>query len=239
MASFSNSSTNQGIVEQTRSFMRVDATQWPTPKIAASSNNWLDFVAGYMIGRDRRFQWHDTNHTKLPQGTSDLTINVTDYSFLTDDEGNTIVTLLGISLIDAAGAETPLTLADRGDVNYDIVSYGKNSGTPTRYDQIADNVVRLDFKPSATISGGLKFYFQTTPSYFVAADTTKAPGVSPLLHRGFVIASAYDGALTLGLENRNTLAVELEVEKRKVVEYFRNRNRNQVSRMVASNESNR
>lgn len=203
--------------------MRVDSVQWSTAKIVASANNWLDFIAGYAIGADKRFQWDDTNHTALPEGTTALTINVSDYSFLTDEQGNSIVTLLGVSLLNSTtGKYEELAQVDRAEV--DTAYFGKTTGTPTCYDKIADNIIRLDYLPAATVSAGLKFYFQRTPSYFVAADTTKTPGVSPLLHRGFVIASAYDGAMTLGLPNLQPLSVEREKEEQKVKQYFADRN---------------
>lgn len=223
---FSEGTNNTGIVQQTRKFMRVDANQWPTANIVNSCNNWLDLVAGYAIGADTRFAWDDTNHTKLPIGTTDLVENQVDYSFLTDEQGNAIVTLLKLSLIDANGKEIFLQEIDRNDYLYDTTSFGVNTGTPTSYDKIADNIIKLDYKPTAedVTKYDLKFYFQRTPSYFAATDTTKAPGVSPLLHRGFVIASAYDGALTLGLQNLQPLSVELEKEKTKVIDYFTIRN---------------
>ena len=228
------SATNAGICEQARSLAGVDATQWPTQKIANSANNWLDFVAGYAIGADKRFQWDDTNHTKLPEGTTDLVANQSAYSFLTDEQGNNIVTLIGLSLVDANGLEFPLNLVDRSDPSYDLASFGNNSGTPQSYDKIADNIVRLDFKPSATdvSTYDLKFYFQRTPSYFTSSDTTKTPGVSPLLHRGFVIASAYDIALTLGLNNLQALLAERLKEESKVVDYFAIRNQDETIRMT-------
>lgn len=204
--------------------MRVDENQWPIARIVNSCNNWLDFVAGHAIGADKRFQWDDTNHTKLPEGTTPLTINQTDYSFLTDEQGNTIITLTGVSILNN-GKYEPLKLVDRNDINYDSATFGINTGTPTSYDKISDNIIRFDFKPVATVDAGLKFFFQRTPSYFTSSSTTKQPGVSPLLHRGFVIASAYDGAITLGLPNLQALAVERQVEEKKVIEYFaRNRN---------------
>ena len=224
---FSNSSTNQGIVEQTRSLMRVDSTQWPVAKIVASANNWLDTVVGYAIGADRRFQFDDTNHTALPEGTTALTINQSDYSFLTDQQGNTILTLIGVSVLQS-GKYQPLTPVDRNDPSYDPSTFGTVSATlPTQYDKIADNIIRLDILPSATVAAGLKFYFQRTPSYFVAADTTKQPGVAPIIHRGFVIACAYDGALTLGLENLQALAVERQMELDKMERYFSERNQDE------------
>lgn len=230
---FSESTNNTGIVQQVRNLMRVDSTQWPTSRIVNSVNNYHDMVTGYAIGADRRFQWDDTNHTKLPEGTSPLTINVSDYSFLTDEQGNSIITLTGVSVL-RNGVYTPLTLIDRNDAGYDPSTFGFTAGTlPTYYDKIADNIIRLDILPSATVSSGLKFYFQRTGSYFAATDTTKSPGVSPLLHRGYVIAAAYDGALTLGLPNLQPLSVEAQKEEGKMKRYFSDRNQddNQIMTM--------
>ena len=238
MIQFSDTSTNTGILQQVRSLMRVDGTQWPTAKVVNSCNNYLDTVVGYAIGADRNFQFDDSNHSKLPEGTTALTINVSDYSFLTDENGNTILTLLGISRLDS-GKYVPLTPVDRNDPGYDSATFGTVAGTPTQYDKIADNIIRINTLPPATVASGLKFYFQRTPSYFVAADTTKSPGVSPLLHRGFIIAAAYDGALTLGLANLNALAVEMQRETAKMEAYFGNRNNDTHGRMVAAVEDNR
>ncbi|MFK5165226.1 hypothetical protein, partial [Propionibacterium freudenreichii] len=69
--------------------------------------------------------------------------------------------------------------------------------------------------------------------------TTKEPGVSPLLHRGFVVASAYDGALTLGLPNLQALSVEIQKEEKKMETYFSDRNNDLISRMSPRKESNR
>ena len=220
---FSESTNNTGIVQQVRNLLRVDSSQWATSRIVNSCNNWLDFVTGYAIGADKRFQWDDSNHTKLPEGTTALTINQSDYSFLQDEQGNSIVTLLGVSLLNSTTNKyEPLAQVDRAEV--DTTTFGTTSGSPTSYDKIADNIIRLDTLPTATVSAGLKFYFQRTPSYFAATDTTKTPGVSPLLHRGFVIAAAYDGAMTLGLPNANALAQERKMEEDKMVRYFSDRN---------------
>ena len=224
---FSSSSDSTGIVEQTRAMMRVDAGQWPTSRIVNSCNNYLDTVAGYAIGADRRFEWDDTNHTKLPIGTTNLVANQTDYSFLTDEQNNSIINLTSISLIDIlTNEETQLFAISRTEPEYSYSSFGVDPGTPSQYDKIADNIIKLDTMPTAAdvAQYKLKFYFQRTASYFTASDTTKSPGVSPLLHRGFVIASAYDGALTLGLNNLSALSLEMQKEEVKMKEYFAIRN---------------
>lgn len=233
---FSDTVNNLGILQQTRKMMRVEVLQWPTVNVVNSCNNWLDYVVSYGIGNDKFLQFDDTNHTNLAEGTSALTVNVTDYSFLVDGQGNPITTLLGISRLDN-GKYIPLTPVDRAQV--DMGTFGQESGTPTQYDKISDNIIRLDKIPTATVSGGLKYYFQRAGSYFTESDTTKQPGVSPALHRGFVIASAYDGALTLGLQNLQPLSVELERERAKMVDYFGTRNNDQARRMTVAYHSNR
>jgi len=222
---FSDTTANTGILQQVRKFARVEAVQWPTANVVNSVNNYHDKVVGYAIGADRRFQFDDTNHTALPEGTTALTINVSDYSFLTDEQGNAIITLLGISLLQN-GYYVPLECVDRTQV--DTSTFGTVSGTPTRYDKIADNVIRLDTLPPATVASGLKFYFQRVGSYFTASDTTKTPGVSPLLHRGYVIAGAYDCALTLGLANLQPLSVEMQKEEQAMKRYFAHRNNDEI-----------
>ena len=229
---FSDSTYNQGIVEQTRALMRVDSTQWPTARIVASCNNWLDTITGYAIGADRRFQWDDTNHTKLPIGTTDLTATQSDYSFLTDEQGNSILNLTRIDILDADGLYRKLEPVDHAQIDIALDEWFKDDNKPVYYDKIADNIIRLYPTPAVTVSAGLKFYFQRTASYFAASDTTKEPGVSPLLHRGFVIASAYDGALTLGLENIQPLAVELQREELKMKQTFANRNTDETAVMM-------
>ena len=200
---------------------RVDATQWPTANVVNSVNNWLDYVVSYGLAHDRFFQFDDTNHTKLNEGTTNLVQDQADYSFLTDEQGNRIITLLGVSILEG-DYYTPLTPVDRQLV--DTSTFGQVSGSPTQYDKIADNIIRLDSKPTANVTNGIKYFFQRSGSYFVATDTTKSPGVAPALHRGFVIAAAYDCALTLGLQNLQPLSVELEKEKLKMREYFATRN---------------
>lgn len=228
---FSDTTNNTGIVEQARSMMRVDATQWPTYKIVNSVNNYLDTITGYAIGADRRFQFDDTNHTKLPIGTTDLTASQSDYSFLTDEQGNNILNLTRIDILDSDGLYRKLIPVDEADFDIALDELYKDNDKPVYYDKIADNIIRLYPTPAVTVSAGLKFYFQRTASYFAATDTTKEPGVSPLLHRGFVIAAAYDGAVTLGLQNLQPLSVEMMKEEEKMKQYFAIRNTDETAVM--------
>jgi hypothetical protein len=211
--------------------MRVDANQWPIARIVNSVNNYHDFVVGYHIAQDKKFNFDDSNHTKLPIGTTNIVASQSDYSFLTDEQGNRILNLLNIEIKDSDGNWKKLEALDESEETQALDEVVV-SGTPTGYYKIADNIIRLNKLPSANVTAGLKFYFQRVGSYFTATDTTKEPGVSPLLHRGYVIAGAYDGALTLGLQNLQALSVEMQKEEQKMIRYFESRNNDEVRKMI-------
>lgn len=237
---FSNSISNNGIVEQTRDFTRTDADMWSTQKIVNSCNNYLDTITGYAIGADRRFQWDDTNHTKLPIGTTNLIANQSDYSFLVDEQGNNIINLNRIDILDSNGIYRQLAPIDESEITgIALDEFMKTAGFPLYYDKIADNVIRLYPKPVSSVTNGLKFYFQRTPSYFAETDTTKSAGVSPLLHRGFVINSAYDCAFTLGLDCLQALSVERQLEDKKMQDYFSIRETDEPSVIIPKWRSSR
>lgn len=220
------------ILTQVRTFMRVDSTQWSDAKITYSVNNWFDTVAGYAIGADKRFQWDDTNHSKMPIGTTDLVADQDNYSFLTDEQGNRILTLTRLEWKDENGLWTELKPIDQAEISPEALDeFQKTSARPMYYDKTNDNVIRLYPASDTSVTAGLKFYFQRTPSYFTVADDTKEPGVANTLHRGFVIASAYDGALALGLPNLQPLSIELERERQKMMDYFSNRSNDEQVRI--------
>ena len=240
MAVFSDTVTNLGIVQQTRDMAGVDSTQWATSKIVNSSNNWLNhiFTRGKVL--DRNFQLDDTNHTALPEGTEDLNINQSDYSFLTDQQGNRITNLTRIDIKDDSGLYRQLIPIDQAQLNgIALDEWNKTNDKPRYYDKIADNIIRLYPTPAVSVTAGLKYHFQRSPSYFAAADTTKQPGVADDLHRGFVIASAYDASLTLGLNNLQALSVELAKEEQVIDDYFASRQTDEPNRIIMKHRSSR
>lgn len=242
---FSDTTNNTGILQRARKMMRVDSTQWETYNVVNSCNDWLNKIFTYAKRKDINFQIDDTNHVKLPIGATDLIANQKDYSFLTDQEGNRITNITRIDILDANGNSKQLTKIDQKEVKGGLGAYKNIPGTPEEYDLIADNIVRLYPAPNYNMrlveegAAGLTYYFQRSPSYFTATDTTKEPGVADDLHRGFVIASAYDGALALGLPNLQALSVELQKEEDKLIDYLSSRNTDSSTRLTPLIENNR
>jgi len=235
---FSNSTTNLGIVERTRVKCGVDSTQWATANITGSCNDCMDFLAGEYIKADRRFQWDDTNQSKLPIGTTNLVSARSDYSFLTDEQGNKIYNLTRIDIKDASGNWKKLEELDETEETQALDEV-VIAGTPTGYYKIADNIIRLNRLPETSVTAGLKFYFQRAPSYFVATDTTKEPGFTSVPHSIFVTWASYDCADTLNLQNVERLFRERELAKQMVVSSFAGRNTDVHRRMSAGKQNNK
>jgi len=212
------------ILSNVRSYLGVDANQWSTAKITLSVNKALNKIAGYAIGADKTFRWDDSNHTKLPIGKTNLVANQSEYSFLTDEQGNRILTLTGISIFDANDKEVPLKPIDATNDREFIISMRETTGTPEYYDKISDNVVELLPPSSTSKTAGLKFYFQRTPSEFTVSDTTKEPGFTPELDEYIVLCAALEGAISLGLPNLVPIREQHSIEEDRMVQYFTRRN---------------
>jgi hypothetical protein len=173
----SNSTTNLGIVERTRTKCRVDSSQWGTERIVGSINDCMDWLTGVFISKDRRFQFDDTNHSKMPLGTTDLVANQKEYSFTTDEQGNKILTLTRIDWKDANGNWTQLKEIDQAQISPEALDeFEETSGNPMYYDKTNDNVIKLYPAADTSVTAGLKFYFQRSPNYVTATDTTKEIG---------------------------------------------------------------
>jgi hypothetical protein len=212
------------ILANVRSYLGVDANKWSTAKITVSVNKALDKIAGYAIGADKTFRWDDSNHTKMPIGTTNLVASQSTYSFLTDEQGNRILTLTGISRINSDGKEVPLTPIDITGKREEVIDMREATGTPLYYDKISDNVVELLPASDTSVTGGLKFYFQRTPSYFTVSDTTKEPGFTPEVNEYIVLCAALEGAISLGLPNLVPIREQHEIEYNRMTEYFTRRN---------------
>jgi hypothetical protein len=226
------------IVSRTRTKCRIDIVQWPTANITNSSNDCMDFLAGEYIKADRRFQWDDTNHTHLPIGTTNVVASQSNYSFLTDEQGNRILNLTRVDLKDSSGNWIRLTELDE-TLESDSLDSSVVAGIPTGYYKIADNIICLNKLPSSNVTSGLKFYFQRTPSYFTSSDTTKEPGFNSVPHSIFVTWASYDCADTLNLINVERLFRERELAKQMVVSSFAGRNTDVKRRMTPNRENNK
>jgi hypothetical protein len=140
----------------------------------------------------------DTNHTSQQFSTFDIVSGQNDYTFSTDEDGNTITDITAVSIIPSA-TDTDyvplgkLTLSD-ADAQLIMSPNSDNTGTPTGYIEKNGTVYFNTIPDYDKTDGGLLFY-RLVPSYFTSADTTKTPGYAEPFHRLLSLGPAHDWLL--------------------------------------------
>lgn len=145
----------------------------------AKVNHAYDEVLPDLFAADAKWQWDDYNHTKRPIAMTDIVSGQADYSFVTDEDGNSIIAISQAYLKGPDGIFKKLAPVDpQTDVGTDEIfaENSTNTGTPYRYDK-NDTSLTLDPVPNYGMTAGLRVVFSRTGSYFVYNDTTKTPGI--------------------------------------------------------------
>src|SRR5574343_536632 len=78
---FSDSTTNQGIVQDVYFGINQNSTSYPIADVTRAVNLGLDKVSAIILQSDNRWQFDDKNNTTLPIATTDLVNNQQDYEF--------------------------------------------------------------------------------------------------------------------------------------------------------------
>jgi len=249
---FSNTTTNDGIVQDVDFLVNSNRATFPLTSIASSANRASDEVVSIILGCDGRWQYDDTNYTDLPIGVTNLVANQQDYSF--DPEQ---IDVTRVEVKDPNGSWLFLTPMDQKDLNptsyaqlptgglggssvngynYSLTDFMSVAGTPIYYDKIANSIF-LYPKPSYNSTGGLKVYFQRKPSYFASTDTTKQPGFAKHLHRIISFKVAYDYAVAKLLAPNKIQSLSFEIQKmtQAIKDFYSSRKKDEKVVMVARN----
>lgn len=221
---YSDTTTYQGLVQDTDYVLFGSSTETSPYAIADKTrniNSWYDTVASLIIKADDRWEWDDNNKTDLPIATTSLVANQQDYNI----SGESFLKILKIEIKDSSGnwrALNPISLEDKRKES--MTDYQKTAGTPSEYDKLGNSVF-LYPKPSTSITGGLKVYFQRNVTHFIAGDTTKVPGFAELYHRILSYGAAFDYAVANGMSTKmSVLSSLISNMKADLVEYYSQRN---------------
>lgn len=230
---FSDTTTNQGIVQEADFIASSNPTSFPIADKVRSANRALDKVVSLVLGADGRWQFDDNNQTDLPIGTTNLISGQQDYSF--DSE---FLVITRVEAKDSTGQWQRLVPFDQNDLNtpkfnvadskipggvftqgQSLTDFMGQSGTPLYYDKLANSIF-LYPKPNYNSTAGLKVYFQRKPVYFDASDTIKQPGFAFHLHNYIPLSMAYDYALAKGLKKANQIRQEMLALEASIVEFY-------------------
>ena len=206
---FNDTTTSQGIVQDTYFEVNADANTYPIADVTRHANTALDNVVTLILGSDKRWSFDSTNATDLPIGTTGLISGQQDYSFDTE-----YLVIKSIECSDAQGKWFRLKPIDNYDEECALSEFMTTDGQPVYYDKVGSSILlypapNYSISPIDTPNGGLRAYFQRKIDYFGATDTTKEPGFAKHLHKYIPLYCAYAYACAKDLSKQNSLKARL------------------------------
>ena len=206
-------------------------------EFTADANMATDDYVAMMIQVSGLWKGDDTNHTDYPEIYTDIVSGQRDYTFLTDENDNSILDIYRVYYLDNSAYKLLDTYDADTEKEISTFTDGQNAtGTPSKYDKTA-NAIRLDVSPTVGITDGLKVSINREASYFTSTDTTKKAGFPGVHQKYFYLKPALDYA------RRNTLTsyprIEGEVMKaeREIKEYFNRRTKDENPKLHINRES--
>ena len=127
-------------------------------QFTAAINEAYDELLAIIFSSDSKWQWDDSNHDDQPIAALDLESGRADYTFISDEDGNSILELRAAYLQAPNGTSNKLSAVDAEQEAGAIFAQNTgNVGTPTRYDKIGatvwlDPVPKLQRVRTASVS---------------------------------------------------------------------------------------
>lgn len=209
-------------------------------EFTADANLAIDDYITIAIQSSGKWKIDDSNHTKYPEITADLSTTARDYEFITDEQGNRILDIYKVYAKETGGAYKLLTAYD-ADTEAQSSSFtdGLNAtGVPSKYDKYANSIV-LDVFPSTNVTDGLKVSINREGSYFTYDATTKKAGFPGTHHKFFYLKPALDYARRNSITSYQLIESEVIKLEREIKEYFDRRAKDEPQRLSIAYQDNR
>jgi hypothetical protein len=193
-----------------------------------SALNWYFILANSSDGNWRPAD--DTNQVDYPIIYGDVVSGQQDYSFTEDFQGNQILDVYKVRILNPDGINwTTLRQINQDEITDDQLST-VNGSTPEEY-YLTANGIFLVQKPNYDMTDGLEIWVNRTPTYFTVSDTTKKPGI-PWVHIDYLsLRPSYFYCLAKGLPQAPAYKIALYGEDGKsgmegaIKKYWKNRNK--------------
>lgn len=212
-------------IEDTCGFNRGDISGNATRKerFTDAINVAQDEVWSMIFNKvNKHWQADDYYHEKYPIITMDIVSGQRDYSFLLDEQGNTILDIYKIMLTDSDGNVTEIKQVDQQEKNADENFYSTDTGVPTKYD-ITGMGIFFNIIPNFSREDAIEIYINRTAMQFATSDTTKKAGFNPLYHEYLVLKPSYEYARDNGLANAEQLKRDMNEMRMEIETAYGNR----------------
>lgn len=228
-----------GLIQRFTNTQNTTTSSYPLADKATDVNSALNKFIILAIQSEGKWQVDDSNNTDFPIIKGDLKNGQQDYTFYMDANGNQVMDIYRVEIFDSTGIASQLRPIDQSELKgIALTEFMKTSGIPTYYDKTANGVF-LYPAPNYNYTGGIKFYVNRTPTYFVATDTTKKAGIPWAFHEYLAIRPSYFYCLQKGLPQANALGVEMLRFEEAIGEFFSKRTKDEPQRIKTIYRSSR
>ena len=227
---FSNSTSKQGLIEDTDFWSGTNSSNYPTVDKTRNLNAWYSRVVSWIWQAVGDWEYDDSNYTSLPIAKTDLVASQADYEL-----PSTAQKLLRVQVLNVNGdwsVVNPIDQSQRGDAMEELYS---TTGLPEYYDVIGNSLVLYPSPDSdhCTLTSGLEIYCSRDVDYFAATDTTQEPGFTEMFHRILSLGAALDYCIAKGkIDLVPRIRDEIERMRADLEEYYSSRHRNFKTKLV-------
>lgn len=241
------------LIQRNTNTQNSTTSSYPIAAKTVDVNNTLNYYM--MLANQYAGNWRpvdDTNQVDYPVVFADLVSGQQDYVFTVDEQGNQILDVYKVRLLQPDGVTwKTLTPVDMSDTLTDSTTLNlTSSGTPDKF-YITANGIFLVVPPNYSWrigtegKSGLEIYTNRTPTYFTTGDTTKKAGIPWVHHEYLALRPSYLYCLQKGLPQASDYRVQLYGQDGQggmegmIKKYYANRNRYEKREMKPARQDNK
>lgn len=193
------------LISRNTTSQNTTSSSYPIAAKTIDVNNALNNF--FILANEGAGNWRpvdDTNQTDYPVVYADIISGQQDYSFIVDANGNQILDIYKVRILNPNAIDW-YTL---GQINQDVITDADLStvvgAIPSQY-YLTANGVFLVQKPNYNMRlaneghSGLEIHIARTSTYFTVSDTTKAPGIPNIFHEYLALRPSYFYCMQKGL----------------------------------------
>lgn len=218
---FSNTTSKNGLIQECEFWTALGDTVISGDSdllkiFTARINRAYDDVLKVAFSQTDTLRFDDPNHSDHPIATADLTSGQYDYQFTADENGNSVLNITKVLILDSATATDYVPLrrayANTEEERRALSPDTGDTGIPTHFVEHGGSIF-LWPKPNYSATDGIKLFFQRSPDYFTNSDTTQTPGIPETYHQLLALHASLDWLLVNKPDNQMLITrVEAKIQ---------------------------
>ena len=225
MSVFSDTTNKSGLIQKCERHCafndgRISGDTTLLKQFTDRINDAYDEIVPLIFASEGRWQFDDLNHTDMPIATTNIVSGQRVYTFTSDENSNSILTIDSVSILTDATTTDYSTIRPIDTVDTDakrlLEDNSTNVGVPTKYDKVGNTIV-LDATPNYASTNGIKIHFHRSPSYFASTDTTKTAGIPSVFVPLLALIASHEWMFTFNQNESTTISrLEQKIQDRKM-----------------------